>query len=87
MKRKCFVILTVCVAQMCCFGAAGVFLANDFRVNPYERQVAEQLAKLKSPLDKVRAGAAESLGFMRAYAAADTLAESLRDEPASSPGR
>ncbi|MHC4677734.1 MAG: HEAT repeat domain-containing protein [Planctomycetota bacterium] len=80
MKRKCFVILTVCVAQMCCFGAAGVFLANDFRVNPYERQVAEQLAKLKSPLDKVRAGAAESLGFMRAYAAADTLAESLRDE-------
>lgn len=53
------------------------FLADDFRMNPYDRQIAEQLARLESPDDKVHAGAAESLGFMRAYTAGSALAQTL----------
>ena len=52
--------------------------ANDM-LPPYEGQVAEQLAHLQSDIAEVRAGAAEALGFLRAYEARAALVERLRD--------
>ncbi|MBL7134201.1 MAG: HEAT repeat domain-containing protein, partial [Phycisphaerae bacterium] len=46
---------------------------------PYARQVAEQTAALKSSSPHVRGGAAESLGYLRAWAAAGALADALAD--------
>lgn len=62
--------------------AQRAFLAPDFKVNPYERQIAEQIRKLQSRSTDVRAGASESLGFMRAYSAADALVRTMADESA-----
>jgi len=59
--------------------AEKAFLAAGFRAGPYDLQVAEQIAKLQSQSDKARAGAAEALGYLRAYAAADALAEAMGD--------
>jgi len=59
--------------------AEKAFLAAGFRAGPYDLQVAEQVAKLQSQSDKARAGAAEALGYLRAYAAADALAEAPLD--------
>jgi HEAT repeat protein len=56
------------------------FVSNDFSVNPYDHQVAQQTDKLQAPSDKVRAGAAEALGYLRAYSAADALARALADD-------
>lgn len=56
------------------------FLAPDFKMNPYDMQVAEQVAKMRSSSVDVRAGAAESLGFLRAYSAADALERALDDK-------
>src|SRR5690242_7462171 len=47
--------------------------------NPYEAQVKEQIRKLKNPSAPVRAGAAESLGFLRAYSASTALMVALDD--------
>ena len=77
MKRLRFVLLLLCIMWAGHASANPAFLADDFRVNPYDRQVGEQLKRLKSPLDQVRAGAAESLGFMRAHSAAHALAQTL----------
>ena len=49
---------------------------------PFEAQVAEQIAKLQSSSATVRAGAAEALGFLRAYSAADVLVSALSDDSA-----
>jgi len=46
---------------------------------PFDRQVAEQVAKLHADSASVRAGAAEALGFLRAYAAESALIERLAD--------
>ncbi len=59
--------------------AEKAFLAVDFQTSPYDLQVAEQIAKLQSQSHKVRAGAAEALGYLRAYTAADVLADTLGD--------
>jgi HEAT repeat protein len=56
--------------------------SQNFATNPYDIQVAERIDKLKSPLADIRAGAAEALGFLRAYSAADALVESLSDTSA-----
>ena len=48
---------------------------------PYEQQLAEQTGKLTHPSLEVRAGAAEALGYLRAYTVADALAIAL-DDPA-----
>jgi len=48
---------------------AGTVLAGSPALRPYDRQVAENVAKLDSDPAKQRAGAAEALGFLRAYAA------------------
>ena len=55
------------------------YLPADFRTNPYDLQVGEQLQKLESSSPHVRAGAVESLGFMRAYAAEGAILDALRD--------
>jgi len=55
---------------------------GGFEQDPYRWQVAEQLEKLKSDVSAVRAAAAEALGYLRAFGAADELADSLRDESA-----
>ena len=49
---------------------------------PYARQVAEQTAKLHSHSEHTRAGAAEALGFLRAYDAEESLIERLFDKSA-----
>ncbi len=49
---------------------------------PYARQVAEQTAKLHSHSEHARAGAAEALGFLRAYDAEESLIERLFDKSA-----
>ncbi len=49
-------------------------------VNPYDSQVDEQIGKLSAPDASVRAGAAESLGYLRAYRAEGTLVARLKDE-------
>lgn len=47
---------------------------------PYETQVAEKVAKLRADSPRVRAGAAESLGFLRAYSAEAALVKHLDDQ-------
>ncbi len=47
---------------------------------PYDRQVAAQQVRLAGPLPEQRANAAAALGFLRAYQAAEALAQALRDE-------
>ena len=49
---------------------------------PFDKQIAEQLASLQSPSPTVRAGAAEALGYLRAYSAAGALALTLDDDSA-----
>ena len=87
MKRELWFISGVaCLALSALFvpsptiRAQFAFLAQDFKTNPYDMQVAEQIAKLRSSSVDVRAGAAESLGFLRAYSAADTLEYALNDK-------
>ena len=58
-------------------GAAGS------EVNPFDRQVADQLRKLESASVNVRGGAAEALGYLRAYSVSDALVKALGDEAAS----
>lgn len=52
---------------------------DDLPTNPYGQQVSQKLADLHSASATVRAGAAESLGFLRAYAAEEALIEQLDD--------
>lgn len=77
MKKRRFVVLTLLAAGVGLCSAGPAFLADDLRMNPYDRQITEQLTRLESPDENVRAGAAESLGFMRACAAASALAQTL----------
>ena len=55
--------------------------AAEKRPGPYDRQVAENLAKLRSDAATVRAGAAEALGFLRAYGAEGELIRRLGTAP------
>ena len=60
---------------------AARFHSADFLVNPYERQVQEQREILiRSKIDTERAGAAEALGFLRAYTSEGDLIAALKDE-------
>ncbi len=65
----------VALAQVPVKGASGRPQAH-----PYGRQVAEQIDRLASASGNVRAAAAEALGFLRAYQAADPLQKTLADE-------
>jgi len=54
--------------------------SHDSPCRPYDRQVAEQIAGLRSDSPVVRTAAAEALGFLRAYSAEEALIERLGDE-------
>ncbi len=62
--------------------AVSVCLSSaDGRVpGPYDRQVTENVARLGSDSSNDRAGAAEALGFLRAYSAERPLVERLKDD-------
>ena len=62
-----------------CLAFAATVKAAD---NPYGAQIDEQLNLLQDQNAKVRSGAAESLGYLRAYRAADDLANALKDPSA-----
>ncbi len=60
--------------------AARFFLQRQLKTNPYDLNVADQLERLQSPSRAIRAGAAEALGYLRAYSAADALVTALKDD-------
>jgi len=79
------------MARILCFTLSGLIAlvlspepasAEDPAVGLYDRQVAENLAKFESNSLAVRPGAAEALGFLRAYAARHALARQLQDDSA-----
>lgn len=74
------ILISVLISIWSGFADANRFLSSSFQVNPYDSQISKQLTSLRSVDPVIRAGAAESLGFMRAYGAADALAQSLNDE-------
>ncbi len=53
--------------------------AADSLPGPYDLQVNEQLERLENALPAIRASAAESLGWLRAYRAEQALLERLDD--------
>ena len=53
--------------------------AEESSPSPYEQQVSTHVARLQAEAAHVRARAAESLGFLRAYAAQPALLSALRD--------
>jgi len=84
MKHVCHVI---CIVILLSTGVAAgkpfkAFVTSDFRVGPYDRQVAENASLLASPDAKVRAAAVEALGFLRAYSSAKALGGALKDKSA-----
>ena len=73
--QTCLVVVMVILSP----SMSRVASSQDFQRNPYDIQVAQYIEKLKSPSQDVRAAAAESLGFLRAYDAADALTQALED--------
>jgi len=61
--------------------AAGTICGQD-SLGPFDRQVAEQIARLSRDSAPIRAAAAEALGFLRAYAAEPALLARLDDPSA-----
>lgn len=74
MKRLILGLLAICSALT---GAE-----ESHALRPYERQVAEQVAKLADASPLVRGRAAEALGSLRAYRAEDALVARLADSAA-----
>ena len=68
------------VVVICGSSRFHVEASEDNVPSPYQRQVTEQILKLNSSEASARAVAAESLGFMRAYAAETALLGRLDDE-------
>ncbi|MHC4334372.1 MAG: HEAT repeat domain-containing protein [Planctomycetota bacterium] len=58
------------------------FVTPDFSIDPYDHQAAQLIGRLKSNSPDVRAGAAEALGYLRAYSEAESLVAALGDESA-----
>jgi len=54
-------------------------MASDAETGPYDRQVAENLARLASDSPPMRASGVEALGFLRAYEAEADLIAALAD--------
>jgi len=73
------VLAATFVAVLC----ASLHTGAAAELNPYDLQVAEQIARLKDPSPRVRAGAAEALGYLRAFAAAEALADAAGDDEAT----
>jgi len=82
MRRATSLVLVVLVSLSSARAARPdkAFLAPDFKVNPYDRQVDAQIARLRADSPRLRAGAAEALGFLRAYRSADALVAALNDK-------
>lgn len=74
-KAFVYVLLGCCVQLY-----AQVAERPPIDASPYDWQVSQQQALLQSPSAQVRTGAAEALGFMRAYATAPALAQALKDK-------
>ena len=72
------IVLLGCL--ICPLLSAQPFARPPLHTSPYAWQVAEQRTLLLSPSAQVRAGAAEALGFLRAYTAAEALAQALADD-------
>ncbi|MCP4644812.1 MAG: hypothetical protein GY851_30500 [bacterium] len=79
MPKQCRRRARVLRAVLALFCAATVAKAETA---PFDEQVSEQLARLESPSPTVRAGAAEALGYLRAYSAAGPLTLALGDDSA-----
>ncbi|MHC4146554.1 MAG: HEAT repeat domain-containing protein, partial [Planctomycetota bacterium] len=78
-----FIIVTAFIASLAIVPAElRAASSQNFAVDPYSLQIREQIEKLNSSQTNVRAAAAEALGFLRAYRAADALVESLNDNSA-----
>ena len=84
MKTLCFVALIFLSTWPLSFTAfADPFLPSNFDLSPYDRQVHEQADRLRSSSSSdARAGAAEALGFLRAYSAEGDLIAALQDKSA-----
>jgi len=67
-------------AVLCLLATARASTAADQSLNPYDRQVAEQVSKLKASSPHQRSAAAEALGYLRAFSAAPALARAAGDE-------
>ncbi len=78
MKRLLLVQVAVHLLSTCTLVASPAddsYVTAGFAQSPYHFQVSQQTSLLEARLPNTRAGAAEALGFLRAYAAADRLAE------------
>ena len=67
-------------AVLCVLSPARSSIAAQQGLNPYDRQVAEQVGKLKASSARERSAAAEALGYLRAFSAAPALARAAGDE-------
>ncbi|MDP6637225.1 MAG: HEAT repeat domain-containing protein [Phycisphaerae bacterium] len=70
--------LTAAIA-LCVFTPARDAAAKE-DLNPYDRQIARQVDKLKAKSPHERSAAAEALGYLRAFSAAPALARAAGDE-------
>ena len=66
-------------ARTAALDSANSLRSSAYSNNPFDGQVAEQINALQSDASAKRAGAAEALGFMRAYESADALVAVLGD--------
>ncbi|MBC8872831.1 MAG: HEAT repeat domain-containing protein [Planctomycetes bacterium] len=77
-----FAILYAAVVFWGSFAVAESDQAVASELGPYQRQVVQQLSLLDSDDASKRAGAAEAIGFLRAYSAEEALIERLGDQSA-----
>ncbi|MHC4187100.1 MAG: HEAT repeat domain-containing protein, partial [Planctomycetota bacterium] len=78
-KSYLLVLLLLSIFGLYSTEISGDGLDPKLKLNPFERQVTEQLEKLQSDSVYTRAGAAEAIGFLRAYSTADALSRALKD--------
>ncbi len=77
-RRACSALLAIIALT----SFVGVVRAENAPPGPYDRQVAENVTKLDATSPIVRAGAAEALGFLRAYSVEQPLVGRLDDSSA-----
>jgi len=73
--RLLIINFVLCSVLICAIFAGGL----EAGVNPYDMQIDEQVDLLWDQDASVRSGAAESLGYLRAYKATDALERALKD--------
>ncbi|MDP6546503.1 MAG: HEAT repeat domain-containing protein [Phycisphaerae bacterium] len=70
---------SVLVAVLFVLAPVGDSTAAQQSLNPYDRQVAEQVGKLKASSPHQRSAAAEALGYLRAFSSAPALVQAAGD--------